>query len=189
MRWYILNTYTYFVSRFYCIISLRIAQIIFSLSHFSVCRHHTPGHTDGVYVYTPISKHVIDEIMQLNFQINISLLVLLAGVRWPKEKGNRCQLPDGIEIDSGNLILTFFFFSFYFVQWDVCLTATVVFAGYFVAVVLLRIEKYICDVNVCGARCVGIHITSIGHLFAQAMLPFDEYFARHHLQSDEGLCE
>lgn len=69
-----------------------------------------------------------------------------------------------------------------------CLTATVVFAGYFVAVVLLGIEKYIGDVNVCGARCVGIHVASLGHLFAQTMLPFDEYFARHHFQSDQWLC-
>lgn len=68
------------------------------------------------------------------------------------------------------------------------LTATIVFAGYFVAVVLLRIEEYIGDVDVSGARCVWVHVARFGHFFAQTVLPFDENFAGHHLQSDEGLC-
>lgn len=62
------------------------------------------------------------------------------------------------------------------------------FAGYFVAVVLLWIEEDIRDVDVSGTGYVWIHVTGFGHISAQIVLPFDENFAGHNFQSDDGFC-
>lgn len=59
------------------------------------------------------------------------------------------------------------------------LTSTVVFAGDFIAVVLLLIEKDIGDFNVNGSRDVRIHVPLSRQFSAKTMLPFDQNFTGH----------
>lgn len=66
------------ISRFHCIISLRIAPLCAFFSRFFlalVWRLWDRKHRATPALFA-ITRDVIDEIMQLNFQINISLLDL-----------------------------------------------------------------------------------------------------------------
>lgn len=103
--------YTDFVPRFYCIISLRIAQLISFLSPFcnglAYCQYH---------------KHrcMFKRCNRRNNAIKFSNKYFFIGFVWlrfggRKEKGNRCQPPDAIEIELWKLDFDFFFC---FVQWD-----------------------------------------------------------------------